>query len=172
MAADLPDWCLRKARAYKKPHFVGEFGADASTQGVAAYIAALYDALDAALASGTQWVYTPGWSVAAGDGWNQENMSVSDDRGNVRANFAARAYPRRVAGTPTYFFVDAAAHAVELSWDHVAGAGATEIDVPGALAVEAAPEDALACTIDAGRVVRCTSPTNGTKVLRVVASGF
>jgi hypothetical protein len=29
MAADLPDWCLWKAQAYKKPHFVGEFGADA-----------------------------------------------------------------------------------------------------------------------------------------------
>jgi hypothetical protein len=29
MAGDLPRWCLNKTRAYKKPHFVGEFGADA-----------------------------------------------------------------------------------------------------------------------------------------------
>jgi hypothetical protein len=29
MAADLPEWGKRKSQAYRKPHFIGEFGADA-----------------------------------------------------------------------------------------------------------------------------------------------
>jgi hypothetical protein len=94
-------------------------------------------------------------------------MSVFEGTGAPRANFVARPYPRRVAGTPTYFFDDVAAGTVELSWDHLAAAGVTEIYVPGrVLAIAADAADALTCA-SSGALVRCTSSTNGTKVVRV-----
>jgi endoglycosylceramidase len=158
------------ADAWGVPLLVGEFGADPTVQNVVGYMAAMYDGLDAALAGGTQWVYTPGWTSAAGDGWNHENMSIVDDTGATRANFSARAYPRRVAGTPTYFFVDTAGHSVELSWDHVATTGATEVFVPGTIvALDTTSGDGLSCSA-IGHLVSCTSPTNGTKVIRVLTS--
>jgi endoglycosylceramidase len=157
------------AEAWNVPLLVGEYGADAATVNVTGYMAAIYDGLDAALASGTQWSYTPGWTSTAGDGWNDENMSIVDSTGAARANFTPRPYPRRTSGTPTYFFVDTAAHTVELAWEHVAATGATELFVPSTvLAVEATAGDALTCTSSsASHLVTCSSPTNGTKVIRV-----
>ncbi len=165
------------ADAWGVPLLVGEYGAAPDVQNLSGYMASLYDGLDAALASGAQWVYTPGWTATGLDGWNHENMSISDDAGAPRANFTPRPYPRRVAGTPSYFFVDtsAAGRSVELGWDHVAAAGATEVFVPArvlfgtsTMRVESASGDQLACSVS-GDVVRCTSATSGGKLIRILS---
>jgi endoglycosylceramidase len=163
------------ASAWGVPWFVGEFGAKPTTGNVGGYLAAVYDGLDAALVGGAQWVYTPGWTAAGKDGWNDEDLSVSEGTGATRANFVARAFPRRVAGTPTYFFHDPIARDVELAWDHVAAAGTTELYVPVQALFGGQPwtietlGDELHCSAQ-GELVRCTSPISGPKVVHVRAS--
>jgi len=163
------------ASAWGVPFFVGEFGASATTSNVAGYVASLYDALDAALVGGAQWVYTPAWTPAGKDGWNGEDMSIFEGTGAPRANFAARAFPRRVAGTPTYFFQDPGAGDVELTWDHVTQAGVTELYVPveALFAGEPWAIDSfgaqLSCAAEVD-LVRCSSPVSGPKLVRVHAS--
>jgi endoglycosylceramidase len=160
------------ADAWGVPLFVGEFGADAATQGVAAYITALYDGLDQTVAGGAQWVFTPGWTPALEDGWNAEDLSIFDDAGETRPNFQPRPYPRRISGTPTRFSFDAATETVSLSWDHVAATGVTEIFVP-AEALFGTPDldleplgEALSCSAS-GNLVHCSSTVSGPKLVHV-----
>jgi endoglycosylceramidase len=163
------------ASAWGVPFFVGEFGAAAATQNVTAYLASVYDGLDAALVGGAQWVYTPAWTPAGKDGWNGEDMSLAEGTGATRANFVARAFPRRVAGTPTYFFQDGVARDVELIWDHAPQAGTTELYVPVQALFGANPwvidtgGDQLSCLAQAD-LVRCDSPVAGPKVVHVHAA--
>jgi len=160
------------ASAWGVPFFVGEFGANAHVTNVTGYIASLYDALDAALVGGAHWVYTPGWTTAGKDGWNGEDLSISEGTGATRVNFAARAFPRRVAGTPTYFFQDTAAAEIELTWDHVTQSGVTELYVPVDALFGTEPwvidtfGEQLTCAADVD-LVRCTSPVSGPKYVRV-----
>ncbi|GAG77613.1 unnamed protein product, partial [marine sediment metagenome] len=51
---------------------------------VSEYIADIYQRLDNCLYGGTQWNYCPGWNSTRLDGWNRENYSIIDDRGNIR----------------------------------------------------------------------------------------
>jgi endoglycosylceramidase len=164
------------ADAWGVPLFVGEFGATATTSNGPAYIRTNYERLDEALASGAQWVYTPGWTPTARDGWNHEDLSISMPDGTPRATFTPRPYPRRTAGTPTRFAVTLpsvpSARLVDFTWTHVPSAGVTEVFVP-AQAVFGTPNlvvaptgDQLACTV-AGNLVRCTSPTAGAKQIRI-----
>jgi endoglycosylceramidase len=175
----LPDGAFANMRgvadAWGVPLLVGEFGAPAGTARGADYVHAAYDGLDAALASGAQWVYTPGWTPERKDGWNHEDLSIVDDTGATRDNFVARPYPRRVAGTPTRFaLVRGAAQVVELEWRNSPDAGETEIVVPAqalfgtqAMTVETSDSDVVCST--GPDVVVCGAGRAGLKAVRIRA---
>ncbi|MDR3637748.1 MAG: cellulase family glycosylhydrolase [Isosphaeraceae bacterium] len=128
-----------KADAWGVPLFVGEFGIGAEVRRSGDYVAALYDRLDQALASGAQWNYTPRWNEHARDGWNAEDYSILDHRSRARRNFQARPYAQKVAGVPRELKFQSAGLArgepprFECSWQHDPTRGATELYVPLAL---------------------------------------
>jgi len=162
-----------KAAEWGAPLLLGELGAPAETVEGSAYVSALYDRLDEGFASGTQWVYTPGWTEEAKDGWNGEDFSVVDGEGNTRPNFVARPYPRKIAGAPKQFRATVGPGAdrrIELEWEHEPETGATELFVPvealfagGAVLVEASG-DGLTCSLE-GDLVTCSSAEPGPKSL-------
>ena len=100
------DSMVAVSTAWAAPLLLGEYGAPADTEEGDAYLTSLHALLDGALASDTQWVYTPGWTDAFKDGWNGQDYSITDDHGARRANFRPRLYARRIAGTPTRVSVD------------------------------------------------------------------
>lgn len=163
------------ATAWSAPLFVGEYGAPPSTDLVEGYMTTLHARLDDAFASGAQWVYTPGWTPAAKDGWNTEDFSIVDDSGALRANFRVRPTVQRVAGTPLALAasdeVTAKKNVVTLSWQHDPAASATIVFAPLAWfggATELAADGDLRCS-STGDSVSCTAPTAGAKRLRIRA---
>lgn len=120
----------RQAQAWDVPMLLGEFGAPASTRGGPAYISQLYDWLDGTLASSAHWNYTPNWNANSKDGWNQEDLNISDDRGQLRDNFRVRPYPVATAGEPLGFQLSDAGLSYE--WHHQPRQGATELFLPPA----------------------------------------
>ena len=80
------------AQSWDAPLFLGEFGAPPTTDDLLPYMDTMYHHLDAVLGSGTQWVYTPGWTPTNKDGWNTEDYSIVDDTGALRDNFQVRPY--------------------------------------------------------------------------------
>jgi endoglycosylceramidase len=173
------DGMRAKAKEWDVPFLLGEFGAPASTQDGAAYVRSLFDALDATFASGTYWVYTPGWTDSAKDGWNQEDFSIVDGSGNLRATYAPRAYAPRVAGAPVSLAVheDGAASSVDLTWDHDPAAGATDLFVPDELLAgsviqvdtDGAGGPAPDCAVSA-RHVTCTAAASARMHVRIHAA--
>ena len=116
------------ANDWDAPLFLGEFGAAAETTNAGDYIAAIYDRMDANLASGAQWCYSPRWNERDKDGWNAEDFSILDSQGEVRPNFRPRPYPRNTAGTPLSFRFQGAQSSggcpsLEFAWAHRPGAG-------------------------------------------------
>jgi endoglycosylceramidase len=163
------------ASAWGAPLFLGEYGAPPSTDLVDEYMSVLHQQLDRALASGAQWVFTPGWTQAAKDGWNTEDFSIVDDGGALRANFRLRPTLQRVAGTPTAFTVSdeklPKKNALQLSWQHDPAAGETVLFAPAVYfggATSLSADGDLRCK-SAGDLVRCSAPTAGIKQLRVSA---
>ena len=99
---------------------------------------AIYDRLDACLASGAQWNYTPRWNAQTKDGWNAEDFNILDPSGTLRPNFRPRPYPRRPRACRCDSVTrirDPAGHpcGFEFDWNHDPDRGETEIFVPNAL---------------------------------------
>ncbi len=129
---------VETARRWETPLFVGEFGIGAEIPGAGDYVRAFYDRLDAALASGAQWNYTPRWNLEDRDGWNGEDFSILETSGSLRANFRPRPYPRATAGMPLRFHFDdhpevGLTPRIEFEWEHDPAFGETEIFVPSSV---------------------------------------
>lgn len=164
-----------QATMWNVPLFLGEWGAPPSTDELAGYLDAIRMQLDRALAGSAQWVYTPGWTPTAKDGWNTEDLSIVDDSGALRPNFVARPYPRRIAGTPTTLTVtddmDPKKNALSLGWTNDPAAGASEIFAPVAYfggRVQIDADGDVKCTA-VGDVVSCTAASAGDKSVRIAA---
>jgi endoglycosylceramidase len=123
---------------WNAPLFLGEFGVAAEARGAADYIAAIYDRMDACLASGAQWCYSPRWNDRDKDGWNGEDFSILDPSGATRPSFRSRPYPRSTAGRPMAFHYDdgrssSGRPSFVFSWEHRPELGETEVYVPTSL---------------------------------------
>jgi endoglycosylceramidase len=158
--------------AWNVPLFLGEFGAPPDVDGLDGYMGAIHTQLNSALASGTQWAYTPGWTPTAKDGWNAEDFSIVDDSGAIRANFRPRPFPRRVGGTPTLLSVSNETlpkqNALQLTWDNDPAAGVTELYLPAAYfggKVSVDGDGDVKCKRD-GDLAQCTAASKGTKSVR------
>jgi endoglycosylceramidase len=159
------------------PLFVGEFGMPSDVDNAGDYMTVLYDLLDACLASGAQWNYTPTWTAQGRDGWNGENFNFLDRSGTPRCNFRPRPYPRLTAGSPLRFTYQeprppGRGPSLEFLWVHRPERGDTELFVPAflfppgsTLAIDSA--DAT-CRYDAARqVLVCHCPRPATIFLRL-----
>ncbi|HEX4460606.1 MAG TPA: cellulase family glycosylhydrolase [Polyangia bacterium] len=162
--------------AWGVPLFLGEYGSQPSVDEVDGYMTAMYTQLNAALASGAQWAYTPGWTPTAKDGWDVEDFSIVDNTGALRANFRSRPFARRIAGTPLTLSVsdemDAKDNGLQLSWTNDPTAGATELYVPAAYfggTVSVDGDGDVKCKL-AGDLATCTAKSAGTKNVRAVAA--
>jgi endoglycosylceramidase len=159
-----------QATTWGVPLFVGEFGSSPTIDGVEGYMDASYAQLDALLASGAQWAYTPGWTDAKKDGWNLEDFSIVDGSGMLRSNFRARPHVRRVTGTPTSIASDTSS--LTFSWTNVPAQNATELFVPpsafGATSLAFDTSSDVSCA-SSGDIVSCSSTSAGPKTVRVHA---
>lgn len=166
-----------QTQSWDCPLFVGEFGIAAGAKNAAAYVDAIYDRLDAALASGAQWNLTPGWDPERKDGWNGEDFSIFDAAGNPRPTYRPRPFPRATAGTPTRFeFRDgnppAGSRALIFSWDHRPACGQTEIALPDGLfragtRVQTSTASVVTTYDRARRALVCQSPSRGPITVRI-----
>jgi endoglycosylceramidase len=125
-------------RQWNAPLFLGEFGVGAEARNAGDYIAAIYDRMDACLASGAQWNYSPRWNDRDKDGWNGEDFSILDSDGAVRPNLRPRPYPRHTAGQPIEFRFDdgrstGGPQSLVFTWEHRPELGTTEIFVPNSV---------------------------------------
>jgi endoglycosylceramidase len=167
-----------KAAEWNVPLFLGEFGVGAGTRNAGEYVADLYDRLDACLASGAQWNYTPRWNDQTKDGWNGEDFSILDPAGTIRPNFRPRPYPRHTAGTPLHFQyqeADQRGYGLAFAWNHDPGRGDTEIFVPSALfsrgaAITLSPPDAVCWRDEARQLLVCRAGRPMTIRIRVTAN--
>lgn len=117
-----------KANDWNSPLFLGEFGSTPGTANVEAYMDAVYTWLNKGFHSGTQWGYTPNWRSDIKDGWNNEDFSIVDGSGNIRANFRKRATPVAIAGKPLLF--RESADFMRASWLHSPHKGKTTFYIP------------------------------------------
>jgi endoglycosylceramidase len=167
------------AREWETPLFIGEFGMSAEIPRAGDYVRTFYDRLDAALASGAQWNYTPRWNAETKDGWNGEDFSILEPSGALRANFHPRPYPRATAGMPSRFHFEdreiaGQPRSLEFEWDHDPDRGETEIFVPVAAFPDGSEIEVrgagVSCEYDPYRqVLTCRSPIAGHIQLRLIA---
>ena len=167
------------ARNWDVPLFLGEFGVAAESLNAGDYIRAVYDRLDACLASGAHWNYTPRWNAVTKDGWNAEDFNILDPSGSLRPNFRPRPYPRLTAGTPLRFRYEdhgpsGTPRRLEFDWCHDPELGETEVFIPNALfpagTIVEAHEGGLSWRHDPIRqVLVCRATTPMTIHLRVTA---
>jgi len=159
------------------PLFIGEFGVPAEARNAADYLGAIYDRMDATLASGAQWNYSPRWSESEKDGWNGEDFSIVGAGGEPRSNFLPRPYPRCTAGMPSGFRFRArgcqGAPEIEFAWENRPELGATEIHLPrrlfpGEVVVEASGPASFERD-EARQVLICRAPNASTISIRLRA---
>ena len=120
---------------WNSPLFLGEFGVGAEAVRAGDYVSAVYDRLDACLASGAQWNYTSRWNDLTKDGWNGEDFNIIHPSGIQRPNFRSRPYPRATAGIPLQFRYDDGIAAgtvrrLDFQWSHNPALTETEIFLP------------------------------------------
>ena len=154
------------------PLLLGEFGMYPEKTKVSEYIADIYRRLDDCFYGGTQWNYSPGWSPVALDGWNRENYSIIDDKGNIRQNFKVRAYAQRVAGIPRKLEVSDSG--IYLKWENQPEVTApTLLYVPIDVMFKGAKFNivegpSVHCKLD-NRCLTCTASGRGTRTMEVKA---
>lgn len=152
------------------PLLLGEFGMYPEKVKVAEYIDDIYRRLNDCFYGGTQWNYTPGWDPVELDGWNRENYSINDEKGNIRRNFKVRAYAQRVAGIPRKLEVSESR--IYLEWENQPELGApTALYVPTEVMFEGAKFDIIAgasvrCELE-NRCLACTASGRGTRTVEV-----
>ena len=155
-----------RATDWNVPLFIGEFGTHGDTWNGKAYVDLQYERMNDHFASGAQWNYTPGWDPTHKDGWNDEDLSVTDDTGTLRPNFRPRGYPRAIAGRPTA--LSETEDELVLTWTHEPAKGATELFFPDASPTVQESGPGLGCTWDAAsRVASCTSATAGAMTVTI-----
>jgi endoglycosylceramidase len=162
-----------QANTWNVPLFVGEFGGPADAVNVGAYIDAFYAALDARLASGTQWALAAKWDPVRKDGWNTEDFSIIDDTGELRSNFRYRAHSVLISGEPLSFSSTLDPEpVVELTWTHRPELGKTRVFAPEAELFGSRPKvvtrGALFCAYETDRRhLSCESAEAGEKTVRI-----
>lgn len=160
------------ARQWGAAVLLGEFGAPPSAI-APAYIKQVYDDLDRFGESGTQWSYTPEWNPKDLDGWNREDLSVVDDQGRWRHNFAPRPHVPRTAGPRgTWTQRDAllwfSPASIGYRWQHDPAKGQTEVFIPathlpasGTPTWTVQPASAHCSWQASERMLRCGAPHAG-----------
>lgn len=172
----------RKLVELSAPLFLGEYGAPGDTRGADSYFTLLHRHLNQRFASGSQWNYTPGWDPMTKDGWNHEDLSIVDDRGQLRSGlWRLRPYAQRIAGSPVQMVVQEASsftpYLLEVVWNHSPGQGETVLFAPQSLFKGRPPSmlpviesdgTGLSCRYDgSGTTLHCTSDLSGRKRVRV-----
>lgn len=165
-----------KAAEWHVPLFVGEFGMFASFSNVSKYVTREYEDLDALLANGTQWNFSPRWTPLKKDGWNGEDLDILEPQTSaLRQNFRVRPYPRATAGAPMFFRHEVlesgglvTGYRLEYRWIADASAGTTEVVLPRALfGPSAVVESTRATCTREGDVLMCRSAEPGDASVRV-----
>jgi endoglycosylceramidase len=164
----------RHRTRWNAPVFIGEFGVPAPVARGDEYLDRLYQRMDRHFFSGAQWNYTPHWTPQRKDGWNREDFSIVDDRGQLRANHVARPRWLAVAGQPLGFEVGGGAvygapWQLVFSWAHEAALGETvvylpvPVDRPTADLLDIEPAEAACAVENAARhaVLSCRAPRDG-----------
>ena len=164
-----------KAEEWDVPLFLGEFGVGGETRHAGEYLDAVHDRLDARLASGAQWNYSPRWNEVDKDGWNGEDYSILDRQGRPRPNFRPRPYPRLTSGRPLQFTYREGGP-LDYCWDQSPGSGLTEVFVPDVLfpagsVIGGLPADAAWWRDPASQVLIIRCPWPGVVRLRLAARG-
>ena len=111
-----------ETRTQNWPILMGEFGMDQTYPGGVQYLDDVLQMADRMMISWSYWAWSPGtWGF-----WDPTTMM---ERPNI--NQLVRVFPQRIAGTPTNWSWDRAAHVFSLAFDTAPGVtGATEIFVP------------------------------------------
>ncbi len=154
------------------PLLLGEFGMYPEKARVSEYIDDIYRRLDDCFYGGTQWNYCPGWDSTKLDGWNRENYSIIDDRGNIRQNFRVRACAQRVAGIPKK--LEVSDKRVRLEWENQPELAApTLLYVPVDIMFNGSQFDIIEgasvhCELE-NRYLTCTASGRGTRTVEVKA---
>lgn len=158
---------------------LGEFG---SPEWLLApnYMDMIYSDLEKFGESGTQWGYTPEWNPVTLDGWNGENLSVVNDKGELRNNFSLRPYVRRTAGAYGQWQKSAGLSwlgigpSLSYSWQHRPDKGGTEVFVPASFLngktqpqISVSPASARCQWQAASQLIQCTADQPGTVALTV-----
>lgn len=153
------------AHAWNVPLLLGEYGAPADTKNITGYMDALNQWLNDGFHHGTQWNYTPTWRSDIKDGWNNEDLSITDDQGNLRAAFVPRVYPIATAGKPVLF--EESQTAATYIWYHQPTQGNTELFVPqGYMNGKKLSVDNANCTLN-GLILSCHSTQAGRVILQI-----
>jgi endoglycosylceramidase len=153
-----------------EPVIITEFGVHEITTGAKESTEAILDLADSRFVSAIQWVYSPEWNPELKDGWNDEDASIVDDRGNLRVNAVIRPYLQKAAGIPvsqSSRSVDAG-FVYDLAWDNIPEAGTTEIFYPAGyiMNTEILTSNGVTCT-KSGYLISCSSPVAGRARIRI-----
>ncbi len=106
LAGSWSQWALDQAigswksieAQWKSPIFIGEFGARPDLSDASGYLDNIYNHLDQGLYSGAIWVYSPSWNSTTKDGWNVEDLSINDERGQLRGAYRPRPFVEKTPG--------------------------------------------------------------------------